>query len=98
MTPPLRKARIPSCLILVVGSSQSTDCVKTPFMVRLGSPRTEARHTEINYLTVRPELRRRVLVEFSHSQSLKVTRGIAEQDPGAADIRISDLVLVPSPV
>ena len=44
----------------------ASDCVKTSFMVRLGSPRTEARHTDINKLTVRPELRRRALVEFSH--------------------------------
>ena len=58
-----------------LSSFTTSDCVKTPFMVRLGSPRTEERHRETKYLAVRPEpfdsaqdmLCRRAPVKFSHS-------------------------------
>ena len=49
---------------------RAPDCVKTPFMVRPSSPRREARHTKIKYLTVRPELCRRAPIEFSHRLTL----------------------------
>jgi hypothetical protein len=57
-------------------SSHASDCVKTPFMVRLDSPGTEAR-TETNYLAVRPEQRRRANDTFSHSLAFGMTDPMA---------------------
>ena len=53
--------------------ARSPECVKTPFMVRLNSPRREETHTGINWLAVRPEPRRRAPVEFSRIPSSLVT-------------------------
>jgi hypothetical protein len=43
------------------------DCVKTAFMLRVASARTVVELARSSYLTVRPELRRRAPMGFSHS-------------------------------
>ena len=46
------------------------DCIKIPFMVRLGSPRTEGYRTK--YPAVRPELWRRTPLKFSDNLTFKL--------------------------